>query len=993
MLVALAWSRLAALRAARDAAAREAAELRARVDALAAQSRTSSATSAAISRPRAASSAAAAAAARDRARRSVARFRRRCSSSSPAMATAQGEQLQRFGERLAELTRTNEQRLEAVRATVEQRLDALRNENAAKLEQMRATVDEKLQTTLEQRLGESFKQVSERLEQVHKGLGEMQTLAAGVGDLKRVLTNVKTRGSWGEVQLGALLEQVLTPEQYAAQRRDAAGQRRARRVRDPAARARPTTARRAGCRSTPSSRSRTTQRLQDAQERADLRRVRSGRARARRVRVTRRGEDDPRQVRRAAAHDRFRDPVPADRGALRRGDARARASPTRCSASYRVMVAGPTTLAALLNSLQMGFRTLAIEQRSSEVWKVLGAVKTEFGKFGDVLAKTKKKLDQASKTIDDAGVRSAGDRPGSCARSRRCPSPRRPRLYGDRRPPADGDGDGRPDDAEPQTDRAMFDALRKWRQRAGAADAAIPDALWREAPQALPFLAIYDADELDAAAREGRAVPRRQGDRRRARSRGDAAAARVIALQACVLVLNLDLAYYDGFENVVVYPDEFVPGWEWEDEAGVVHRQRRGARRRGDAAGPVMLSWPDVEAGADWDAAGMNLVIHEFAHKIDMRNGEANGCPPLPAGRCRRTSGRTMLGAAFDHFRARVRSRRAHGDRSLRGREPGRVLRGAVRGVLRRPGAAFATSTRGVYDQFARFYRQDPAAAERRGAGAPGVLCQRRSGARASRITAARISAPPASCTGAIVSPSTTAASSTVNSGSTVDSVDARVGPMRSRPAKNSVIAATVETSAMPTTASQPPAVCGQCGPRHAAPRRRTPTAALAMTTVAIAQRRDAAAERARRRRCRRRRSPPRRRRTRCRQDARTRAARVAAQRRHHRQRRAGQRERQRDELRAPSAARAGTARREQRDQRRMQVEEQRDEAGRGERQRREERERLAAVAERAQHDERRQRRAARQRDARARRSNASMTTAAIAKRSASSVVVSTPDA
>ena len=165
--------------------------------------------------------------------RAPSRRRRRNSARSDLGAT-----LARFGDQLGQLTQSNERRLEAVRATVEQKLDALRADNTQKLEQMRATVDEKLQTTLEQRLGESFKLVSDRLEQVHKGLGEMQTLAVGVGDLKRVLTNVKTRGTWGEVQLGTLLAEVLTPQQYDANVETVPGSNRARRVRDPVARSR-----------------------------------------------------------------------------------------------------------------------------------------------------------------------------------------------------------------------------------------------------------------------------------------------------------------------------------------------------------------------------------------------------------------------------------------------------------------------------------------------------------------------------------------------------------------------------------------------------------------------------------------------------------------------------------------------------------------------------------------------------------------------------------
>ena len=241
----------------------------------------------------------------------------------------------------------------------------------------------------------------------------------------------------------------------------------------------------------------------------------------------------------------------------------------------------------------------------------------------------------------------------------------------------------------------MFDALSRWRQRRVLARAAIPDALWREAVGLLPFLALYDDDEL-ARLREkvvlfldAKAIVGASGHAVTALQRV------VIAIQACVLVLELDLAFYDGFENVIVYPGEFVPDWEWEDEAGVVHRNDGPLAGEAMPGGPVVLSWPDVAAGADWESAGMNLVIHEFAHKIDMRNGEANGCPPLPAGMPRAT----LEEDAYRGLRRLLRTdrpRRGHRDRSLRGREPRRVLRRAVGGVLRRAAAAAARVSRGV---------------------------------------------------------------------------------------------------------------------------------------------------------------------------------------------------------------------------------------------------------------------------------------------------------
>jgi DNA recombination protein RmuC len=311
----------------------------------------------------------------------------------------QMRQLQGFGEQLQALTLSNETRLEAVRATIEQRLEALRVDNSAKLEQMRATVDEKLQTTLEVRLGASFKIVSDRLEQVHKGLGEMQALATGVGDLKRVLANVKTRGTWGEVQLATLLADVLTPQQYATNV-----------VTVPGSNQRVEFAIRLPGRSNEGEPCwlpvdakfplEEWQRLQDALERADMA-----------------GADAARK----ALADHLRDEAKTIRDAYvsppHTTDFAILFVPTEglyaemmarpgfaegLQRDFRVTLTGPTNFLALLNSLQMGFRTLAIEQRSSEVWRVLGAVKTEFLKFGDVMGKVKDKLDQAGRTLDEA---------------------------------------------------------------------------------------------------------------------------------------------------------------------------------------------------------------------------------------------------------------------------------------------------------------------------------------------------------------------------------------------------------------------------------------------------------------------------------------------------------------------------------------------------------------------------------------------------------------
>ena len=288
--------------------------------------------------------------------------------------------------------------LESVRTTVEHRLDVMRSDNAAKLEQMRATVDEKLQATLEQRLGESFKLVSERLEQVHRGLGEMQSLAVGVGDLKRVLGNVKTRGTWGEVQLASLLAEALTPQQYATNVETVPGtnQRVEFAIRLPG--------RSDGqpCWLPIDSKFPLDewQRLQEALERADAQAAEDARrmlAEAERV--------EAKKVRTKYVAPPFTTDfailfVPTE-GLYAEIMARPGTAETM-QRDHRVVLCGPSNLLALLNSLQLGFRTLAIEQRSNEVWRVLGAVRTEFQKFGDVLARAQKKLQEASNTLDEA---------------------------------------------------------------------------------------------------------------------------------------------------------------------------------------------------------------------------------------------------------------------------------------------------------------------------------------------------------------------------------------------------------------------------------------------------------------------------------------------------------------------------------------------------------------------------------------------------------------
>lgn len=315
--------------------------------------------------------------------------------------TLQAERLEAFARELNRFSLGLDERFERLKLTVEGRLTAIQADNANKLEEMRRTVDEKLHATLEQRLGESFKLVSDRLEQVHRGLGEMQTLAAGVGDLKRVLTNVKTRGTWGEVQLSALLEQLLTADQFASNvaTRPGSNERVDFAIRlpgkdDGAVVWLPIDAKYP---------IEDYQRLLDAQERADPAAVEEA-SRAIETRL----KNEAKSI-----HEKYVAPphttdfamlyLPLEglyAEALRRpGLAEA------LQRDYRVSLAGPTTLAALLNSLQMGFRTLAIEQRSAEVWAVLGAVKTEFGKFGEALAHTRKKLDEASNSIAKAETR------------------------------------------------------------------------------------------------------------------------------------------------------------------------------------------------------------------------------------------------------------------------------------------------------------------------------------------------------------------------------------------------------------------------------------------------------------------------------------------------------------------------------------------------------------------------------------------------------------
>jgi len=286
-----------------------------------------------------------------------------------------------------------------LRGTLHERLTEIQADTARKLEEMRKTVDEKLHATLEQRLGEKFNLVSNQLEQVHRGLGEMQNLASGVGDLKRVLTNVKTRGTWGEVQLGALIEQMLTPEQYERNVRTVPNSRdlvefaiklpgKDQTVWLPVDAKFP---------------KEDYERLMDAHDRADIEQIESA-AKALELRI--------KQEAKSIREKYIEPPHTTDFGIMFLPTEGLYAEVLRrpgladaIQRDYRVIVSGPTSFSALLNSLQMGFRTLVIEKRTSEVWNLLGTVKTEFGKFGDVIEATQKKLDAASKQFESVGQR------------------------------------------------------------------------------------------------------------------------------------------------------------------------------------------------------------------------------------------------------------------------------------------------------------------------------------------------------------------------------------------------------------------------------------------------------------------------------------------------------------------------------------------------------------------------------------------------------------
>ncbi len=334
----------------------------------------------------------------------IARNREETSKNAKSQREELGNAINLFGDQnnnqLTKLIQTNEQKFDKLQEKVESQLKEIQDKNEKKLEEMRQTVDEKLHETLEKRLGESFKLVSDRLEQVYKGLGDMQELARGVGDLKNVLTNVKTRGGWGEIQLENLIDQILTQEQYEKNVSTKKGSNDKVEIaiklpgRD-------------------LSKSEIVwlpidakfpiedyQRLLDAQDLANIVAINEAnkaietRIKGEAKKIAEKYLDPPHTTDFAIMF------LPVE--GLYAEVLRRPGLAEFLQREYRVVVSGPTTLAALLNSLQMGFRTLAIEKRSSEVWKILSSVKNEFGKFGDLLDKTQKKLQEASNTIDDA---------------------------------------------------------------------------------------------------------------------------------------------------------------------------------------------------------------------------------------------------------------------------------------------------------------------------------------------------------------------------------------------------------------------------------------------------------------------------------------------------------------------------------------------------------------------------------------------------------------
>ncbi len=313
------------------------------------------------------------------------------------IAANRGEQLKGLQGFSANLT----SQLNSLTQSIQTQLKHIQDDNAQKLEKMRETVDEKLQSTLEKRLGESFKMVSDRLDKVHQGLGEMQTLAIGVGDLKKVLSNVKTRGAYGEAQLGNLLEQILSPEQYERNVITREGSR------DPVEYAVKMPGQGAQKVLMPIDAKFPTEDYERLLAAADLGDVAA-------IEVSAKALEARIKLEAKNIRDKYlQPPLTTDFGILFLPIEGLYAEVLRrpglsetLRRDFNIIVTGPTTIVALLNSLQMGFRTLAVQQRAGEVWSLLGTVKAEFGKFGDLLEKTKDKLDQASRNIDDAARKS-----------------------------------------------------------------------------------------------------------------------------------------------------------------------------------------------------------------------------------------------------------------------------------------------------------------------------------------------------------------------------------------------------------------------------------------------------------------------------------------------------------------------------------------------------------------------------------------------------------
>lgn len=317
-----------------------------------------------------------------------------------SFAQSQNDRAIQLEQRLHSFSADNAQSLENIRRSVDEKLESIRRENLRQLDEMRQTVDEKLQKTLEEKMNKSFSLVNERLEQVYKGLGEMQTLAVGVGDLKKVLSNVKTRGILGEIQLGAILSEILTKEQYEE---NIATKKGSKNVVEFAIKL-PSDG--AGTVYLPIDSKfpgDTYSALRDAVESCDRQRIESAQKA-----LVQRIKGEAKDI-----HDKYIDPPNTTEFAIMFLPFEGLYSEVVnmglvevLQREYKVNIAGPSTMAALLNSLQMGFKTLAVQKRSAEVWKILGGVKTEFDKFNDVLVMTQQRLDQANKELDKlVGVR------------------------------------------------------------------------------------------------------------------------------------------------------------------------------------------------------------------------------------------------------------------------------------------------------------------------------------------------------------------------------------------------------------------------------------------------------------------------------------------------------------------------------------------------------------------------------------------------------------